>query len=358
MTRGGHLKEWVLNLELYFPLAKIKYQRSTPGLLILPYIEYLAKPMNSFLPISIYIMLVVSSSLAAQTAREQTKFEWINKDTKNATEAQHHTLYSDANDAEVGFYIYLPEHYEHNPKSRYPVIYSLHGGGGDESRNLRRIEGLKKAIQNKLIPPTIMVLPNGAKGSGYQDSFDGSLMIKTMIIKELIPHIDQKFRTIPESRARAIQGFSMGGAGATQLGFLHPNMFSSITNFASGGILKVDFDPTSEEARKTIPYFGNKYKMMGNDPQYWKDNLGYSIVEKNHELIRRNLGIRIVFGKKDKGLEGAQNLSRFLVSLNIEHDFILHEGGHSWGEEVHALDSYAFHNRHFTLSADELKLLK
>ena len=314
--------------------------------------------MNPLLPISIYLLLAVSSSLTAQTAREKTKFEWINKDTENLTEAQHYTFYSDANNAEVGFYLYLPEGYNQNARSRYPVIYSLHGGGGDESRNLRRIEGFKKAIQNKLIPPTIMVMPNGAKGSGYQDSFDGSLMIKTMIIEELIPHIDQNFRTIPESRARAIQGFSMGGAGATQLGFLHPNTFSSIVNFASGGILKVDFDPTSEEAAKKIPYFGNKYKMMGDDPQYWKENLGYSIVEKNQELIRRNLGIRIVFGKKDKGLEGGRNLSRFLDSLNIEHDFILHEGGHSWGEEAHALDSYAFHNRHFTLSAEELKLFE
>lgn len=314
--------------------------------------------MNPFLPISIYLLLAVSSSLTAQTAREKTKFEWINIDTENATEAQHYTFYSDANNAEVGFYLYLPEHYEQNPKSRYPVIYSLHGGGGDESRNLRRIEGFKKAIRNKRIPPTIMVLPNGAKGSGYQDSFDGSLMIKTMIIDELIPHIDQNFRTIPEARARAIQGFSMGGAGATQLGFLHPNLFSSIANFASGGLLRVDFDPTSEEAANKVPYFGNKYKMMGDDPQYWKANLGYSIVEKNQELIRRNLGIRIVFGKKDKGLEGGRNLSRFLDSLNIEHDFILHEGGHSWGEESHGLDSYAFHNRHFTLSTEELKLLE
>ena len=296
----------------------------------------------------------------AQTARETVKFNWINKAKKSIQGTQHLTFYSKANKAEVGFYIYLPEHYEKNPNCRYPVIYTLHGGGGNEGSCMGRIRSFEIAMKKKLIPPTILVMPNGGKGSGYQDSFDGSYMVKTMIIRELIPHIDKSFRTIPESRARAIQGFSMGGSGATQLGFLYPETFSSFTNFAGSGLLRVDldFDPRNENHSRKINYFGNKHRMMGDDPKYWTQHMGYAIVENNRDLISKNLGIRIVFGKKDKGLKGAKEFSHFLKSLNIPHEFDLHEGGHNWGTEKNALDTYAFHNKHFKLKKEELSLLE
>ena len=62
--------------------------------------------------------------------------------------------------------------------------------------------------------------------------------------------------------------------------------------------------------------------------------------------------------RKDKGLQGAQEFSAFLKSLKIDHEFDLHEGGHNWGTEKNALDTYAFHNKHFKLSEQELQMLK
>ena len=308
--------------------------------------------------ILISILLAFSTSLMAQTARETVEFNWINKSKKSPKGAQHLTIKSKANKAEVGLYIYLPEGYEKNTNARYPVIYALHGGSGNESSSLGRIRSLETAIEKKLIPPTILVMPNGGKGSGYQDSFDGSYMVKTMIIKELIPHIDKNFRTIPQSRARAIQGFSMGGGGSTRLALLYPDMFSSVANFASGALMRVDFDPGNAKGLK-ISHFNNKHRMMGDNAQFWKESIGYKIIEDNVDKIRK-LGIRISFGKKDRGLKGGQDLSSFFKSLNIEHDFILHEGGHSsgWNSKEQAVDSFAFHNKHFKLTKDELKLLK
>ena len=303
----------------------------------------------------IYILLLISSVLVAQTARESVEFNWVNKSEKSIKGAQHHTFYSQANKAEVGFNVYLPEHYQKNSNSRYPVIYVLHGGGGNERSGLTRIRSLELAIKKKIIPPTILVMPNGGKGSVYLDSFDGSYMVKTMIIKELIPHIDKEFRTIPERRARAIQGFSMGGSGSTKLALLHPHIFSSFTNFAGSGLLRVDFDPSDKNQTRKIRYFAPKHRMLGDDPEFWKENIGYAIVEKNRETISEKLGIRIVFGKKDKGLQGAQEFSAFLKSLKIDHEFDLHEGGHNWGTEKNALDTYAFHNKHFKLSEQELR---
>ncbi|EDM29438.1 putative esterase [Lentisphaera araneosa HTCC2155] len=307
--------------------------------------------------ISLFIFFLISLTSFADLAIDRVKFNWLNKVEKSAHGAVHHTLFSKANNAEVGFYVYLPDHYENNPQAHYPVIYSLHGGGGDESKNLGRIHILKKAMELKLIPPSIMVFPNGAKSSAYLDSHDGSLKIKTMILKEIIPYVDDKFRTIPEARARAVHGFSMGGTGSCYLAFTHPEMFSSMTNFAGSGNMRVNFDPAAKDAHTKVRYFSNKKNMLGNDAQFWKENAGYYAIEKRQDYIRKKLGVRIVFGKKDKGIKGAEQLSAFLKSLNIPHDFVLHEGGHNWGTEQNGLDTMKFHSKHFMLSDQEKALL-
>src|SRR5205085_1497127 len=77
-------------------------------------------------------------------------------------------------------------------------------------------------------PPMIVVLPNGGKSTMYKDSYDGRFPIETIVIKELIPHIDQTYRTIAARKGRAIEGFSMGGRGATRLAIKHPDLFASL----------------------------------------------------------------------------------------------------------------------------------
>ena len=306
----------------------------------------------------VLLILFVSVSVFANQAIDRVKFNWINKVDKPAHGAIHHSLFSKANNAQVGFYVYLPDHYKDNPKTHYPVIYSLHGGGGDESRNLGRIHILKKAMELKLIPPTIMVFPNGAKSSAYLNSHDGSFQVKTMILEEIIPYVDEKFRTIKGARARAVHGFSMGGTGSCYLAFSHPEMFSSMTNFAGSGNMRVDFDPAAKDAHTKVRYFQNKKNMLGDDQQFWKENIGYYAIEKRQDYIRKKLGIRIVFGKKDKGIQGAEKFHEFLKSLNIPHDFVLHEGGHNWGTEQNGLDTMKFHAEHFELTQQEKDLLK
>jgi enterochelin esterase-like enzyme len=111
----------------------------------------------------IYILLLISSVLVAQTARESVEFNWVNKSEKSIKGAHHHTFYSQANKAEVGFNVYLPEHYQKNSNSRYPVIYVLHGGGGNERSGLTRIRSLELAMKKKIIPPTILVIPMVAR---------------------------------------------------------------------------------------------------------------------------------------------------------------------------------------------------
>lgn len=127
---------------------------------------------------------------------------------------QHRTYYSAANKVTVGYNIHLPPGYNADTSARYPVVYSLHGMGSNEWSNLPYANALQPGINARTINPMIMVFVCGRSNTFYADSKDGGVKCETTLIKELIPHIDSNFRTIPDRAHRAANGISMGGFGA------------------------------------------------------------------------------------------------------------------------------------------------
>ena len=134
----------------------------------------------------------------------------------------HHTYRSKVMGCEVGYCIYLPPGYDQEPNQRYPVIYNLHGAGGNEVHSQNNAKVLQEGIVSGKLPPMIMVMPNGGQYSFYKDSYDKKVMAESTLIGELIPHIDQTYRTIAAQHGRCIEGHSMGGRGATRLAMKHP----------------------------------------------------------------------------------------------------------------------------------------
>src|SRR6185369_9070683 len=137
---------------------------------------------------------------------------WVNVPAAGTLPAgvAHHTYFSKAMGHDVGYCIYLPPSYRDSPNLRYPVIYNLHGAGGDETRGLLAAEVLDEGIRAKRWPEMILVFPNGGKTTLYKDSYDGKSLPETSFVKELIPHIDATYRTIAARYGRCIEGFSMG----------------------------------------------------------------------------------------------------------------------------------------------------
>jgi hypothetical protein len=74
------------------------------------------------------------------------------------------------------------------------------------------------AIRAGKVPPMLIVFPNGLPNGMWCDSKDGRTLMETMLVKELIPHIDVTFRTPAARDGRIIEGFSVGGYGAARLG--------------------------------------------------------------------------------------------------------------------------------------------
>jgi enterochelin esterase-like enzyme len=173
--------------------------------------------------------------------------------------------------AQRGIHIYLPPGYFDSQHARYPVVYFLHGYGGDSDnpdinsrRGLRRsyplvlrisfrryftrvitFEKLDRLILSGELPPFILVQPDGSlhrpniynargldgkvgsKGSLYTDSpFSGRYT--AYVFEDILHYVEEHYRTIEDKSGRCLMGGSMGGYGALLGAILYPNLFASV----------------------------------------------------------------------------------------------------------------------------------
>ncbi|MCZ6671361.1 MAG: alpha/beta hydrolase-fold protein [Verrucomicrobia bacterium] len=291
------------------------------------------------------------------TAAELLKIKWVNVPAKPPLGVKHGTFYSECMDTTVGYNIYLPPSYDTDSAQRFPVVYFLHGSAGNESRSIRLATYLHKAIKAGQVAPMLMVFANGGRNSAYIDAIDGTVLPETMIVKELIPHIDANYLTIGRRSGRAIQGFSMGGGGSLRIAAKFPDLFSSVVVYDAGGVREFDHIPTAEESRdveKTRRKLPARMAIMGEDLAYWQETGSWYLLEKNRDRIVDRLPIRIVIGTEDFSLEGAKVVRDRLAELKIAYEFELVQGPEHNIYKLYdhaGLEGLLFHARHFGDSA-------
>ncbi len=145
--------------------------------------------------------------------------------------------------------IYLPPGYENSTKN-YPVLYLLHGGGGDEEVWLNR--GRANFILDNLIAegkaePMIVVITNGnpntpsvplnRKSDFVEESGIGGMASKVFeksLVNDVIPFIESNYRVIADADHRAIAGFSMGGYQTQNITNANPEKFKYIGVMSMG----------------------------------------------------------------------------------------------------------------------------
>jgi enterochelin esterase-like enzyme len=242
---------------------------------------------------------------------------------ENTSGLIHATFESEAMDTTVGYCVVLPPGYE-NGDRRYPVVYWLHGGGGNESSSLSTAPLWRELSVAGEIEPVILVYPNGFR-SGYMDHADGKVMIETMIIRELIPRIDATYRTVASREGRAVHGFSMGSSGGLRFGIKYPELFCSVVAYGGGAInLETSTDPF---ILKIIE------RNLANDPELIRQHNTFYFLEKNQEIVRQK-GIRflLICGDVDNWKESAVSFQRVLEEKGIPCGLIIvPEIGHQIG---------------------------
>ncbi|MBC6366268.1 esterase [Algoriphagus sp. AK58] len=216
--------------------------------------------------------------------------------------------------ADRRMYVYTPPGYD-SGKESYPVLYLLHGAGGDEDAwsSLGRANLiLDNLIASGKAKPMIVVMTNGNAWqtstlrqipglpaptretfAQYQGQFEKSL------VEDVVPYIEKNFRVKADKDHRALAGLSMGGGHTITASITYPGTFGYIGVFSSG-IFDANADMIEMEKKFTA------LKASGVN-KYW-----------------------VACGKEDFVMESNKRLLSVLDKTGFEHEYFENEGGHTW----------------------------
>lgn len=184
-----------------------------------------------------------------------------------ASEVVRDTLDSKILGKNINFQVYLPDGYK-DASEPYPVIYLLHGAGGDESTWLTKggIQVTADALmERKELRSSVIVMPTEGPASWYTDG--NSDKAETAFVDDIIPYIEGKYKVKKDRPNRSIAGLSMGGYGALNLSLSHPQLFCAAAVLSPA--IYDPFPPETSASRKT-PQFTKDGKF---DEQAWTNSL-------------------------------------------------------------------------------------
>lgn len=197
---------------------------------------------------------------------------------------------------------------------RYPVLYLLHGWGGNYDSWLTRSLLRRYASEHQLI----VVTPEG--GNGWYTDAPGGEPYESHLLRELVPDVDRRFRTIAARRGRGVAGYSMGGYGALKFGFKHPELFG----FAGSTSGSLDAASRSDE-ESLVRAFGE----AGGATRFENDLL--RLAREFPEERRGALPfLYLDCGLGDDWLEVNREFAATLTARRIAHEYRQRPGTHVW----------------------------
>lgn len=222
-------------------------------------------------------------------------------------------------------FVYTPYGYE-TSKEKYPVLYLLHGAGGDEdawSTMGRTCQIMDNLIEKGLAKPMLVVMPNGNPGQQAAKTLmlpektfernDPKLMnlYVNSIVKDIVPYIEKNYKVDPKPMSRAIAGLSMGAGHTISCTNLYPGFFKYICPLSNG-------------------------IRIANDEQQAEYDKQFKALKK--------AGYKLYFlacGDADFLIESAKTLDKTLTKNGLKHTFFVTSGGHTWSNWRIYLNNFA-----------------
>ena len=209
--------------------------------------------------------------------------------------------------------VYTPTGY--STETKYPVLYLLHGIGGDEEEWRRGGHPeiiLDNLIADKKAVPMIIVMPNGR---AQTDDRPGPNAMATApafgkfdqdLLGSIIPFIEAKYSVIKERESRALAGLSMGGGQSLNFGLANLDTFAWVGGFSSA--------PNTKPAAELVP-----------DPEKAKEKLKL---------------LWISAGNKDGLIRISQNVHAYLKEKNVPHIWHVDDHAHDFQYWKNALYNF------------------
>ncbi len=256
----------------------------------------------------------------------EDEHEWVTE-AVDVPRVEHRTFFSEAIGQEVSYHVFVPMPYENLPDERFPVVYWLHGSGGGLPGIAPVTQHFAQAMQAGDIPVMLVVFPNGLPHGMWVNWKDGSVPMETIVIDELVPHIDQTFRTIADREGRIVEGFSMGGYGAARFGFKFPELFGAVSMLGAGPLQpELTTHPRVDEERRD-QVMSDTY---GDDMDYFREVSPWVLAEENADALKEGTRIRLAIGELDGTYEFNEAFHGRLTDLEIPHEyFVVPEVGHA-----------------------------
>ena len=196
--------------------------------------------------------------------------------------------------------VYTPPNYD--PNKKYPVLYLMHGIGGNETHWTRLCSAnkiLDNLIADKKAVPMIIVMPNGRAtadppSANFMSDFNYYAHFEKDLLQDLMPYIESHYSVNTDRKYQALTGLSMGGGQGLNLGINNIDKFAWVGGFSSA--------PNLQQPNVLIPKI-----------QQAKDKLRL---------------LWIGCGDKDNLITGSWNLHQALVEAKIDHVWYLDDGVH------------------------------
>lgn len=214
--------------------------------------------------------------------------------------------------------IYTPPGYE-SSKTNYPVLYLLHGAGGDEEAWIalgRTAQIMDNLIAEGKAKPMIVVMPNGnasqdaAPGEGNTGFYKPQFMApRTMegsyegAFMDIVKFVEKNYRVNTKKESRAIAGLSMGGFHSMHISRFYPNTFDYV------GLFSAAIMPREDATAKVYSNIDETLKVQKENGTklYW-----------------------IAIGKTDFLYQANVDFRKKLDGLGMKYDYVESEGGHIW----------------------------
>ena len=200
--------------------------------------------------------------------------------------------------------VYTPPGYDRNQSVRYPVLYLFHGANADENA-WYRLGRANLILDNLLaagtIKPFIVVMPFGYGVTPGGPQADNTAKFGKDLIEDVIPYIDNTYRTLSNRTTRAIVGLSMGGGQALNIGLNNIALFSYVGGFSAAMGNVAAFPKTYAALASNAPDANSRLKLL------W-----------------------IGCGTEDSLFGASKSFSEWLTASNVTHTFRETGGAHTW----------------------------